>query len=694
MIKLKSLLTEGRENSNCWLSPAGRVIPVEDTHSTTAIRIGKVLGYRRGEELEELFHRGYQRVTWMYDGSLLVNNPIKPPNEKQISKLKDIAVEGNHQTIEYDNEHDKPKILWSYQDVLQEGRDTRGYWIYPSVLLFEFLNKDAVKTILQRFNKEKFVDDILKLDPTPNLVYSPRLAKFFAEKRSESDDRFFKTLESYFKKFLILKNKKLIRGKESDINSFKRFEDFHNYIDSQENKLTLHKKQTLAPVDPQDAEEVIPDSSVKVFGVNINKKDVTYMDSNVIVVRADNAKKSIEYGNKFSNWCTAKKTGNLFYTYRFDNEETMYFVYFPNKNINDNESVLHFGVDEDGKISYTDRTNKETDQTLKWLINKFPELKPAYENNAFEFKPLSHAEIKIKELGDDISLETFRSLSLEERTMWLQAEDRDIGVDIWNELSDELKNYYVYDFKNREDDVDEEIFTNIKGTPYYRTYIKSLVTRMLSENKLNSPHEYLIAKQTDNEKLNKVYSKHKKSVEDQTLKYLNILLKDGELKPGDTVPHLKVSVFLNNIDMFELPFRFTTVDEHFSCFNNNLTSLQGAPQTMGGSFVCFNNNLTSLQGAPQSVGGGFSCAYNNLTSLQGAPQTVGGNFSCTYNNLTSLQGAPRSVNGNFSCAYNNLTSLQGAPRRVNGDFDCRYLGKRFTEEEVREVCDVKGNVYV
>ncbi|MFA5754675.1 MAG: hypothetical protein WC905_05030, partial [Patescibacteria group bacterium] len=61
---------------------------------------------------------------------------------------------------------------------------------------------------------------------------------------------------------------------------------------------------------------------------------------------------------------------------------------------------------------------------------------------------------------------------------------------------------------------------------------------------------------------------------------------------------------------------------------------------INGDFYCNNNQLTSLQGAPESVGGDFYCSSNQLTSLQGAPESVGGDFYCYQNHLTSLQGAP------------------------------------------------------
>ena len=45
--------------------------------------------------------------------------------------------------------------------------------------------------------------------------------------------------------------------------------------------------------------------------------------------------------------------------------------------------------------------------------------------------------------------------------------------------------------------------------------------------------------------------------------------------------------------------------------------------TEGGSFSCSNNKLTSLKGAPKEVGANFNCSWNQLTDL-GAPKEVGG----------------------------------------------------------------------
>jgi hypothetical protein len=103
---------------------------------------------------------------------------------------------------------------------------------------------------------------------------------------------------------------------------------------------------------------------------------------------------------------------------------------------------------------------------------------------------------------------------------------------------------------------------------------------------------------------------------------------------------------------------------------------QKIPKRVEGSFDCYNNNLTSLEGAPEYVGGDFTCSDNNLTSLKGAPKYVGGDFRCPDNSLTSLRGAPKYVGGSFNCYRASLASLEGLPEYIGYDFYCDdYLKK-------------------
>ena len=90
----------------------------------------------------------------------------------------------------------------------------------------------------------------------------------------------------------------------------------------------------------------------------------------------------------------------------------------------------------------------------------------------------------------------------------------------------------------------------------------------------------------------------------------------------------------------------------------------------------------------------FICSVNKLTTLENSPKTVGGSFYCGNNQLISLKGAPTYVGGEFGCGNNKLTSLDGAPTYVGGSFNCRYNPVKFTEEQVRAVCDVDGRIYV
>ena len=116
--------------------------------------------------------------------------------------------------------------------------------------------------------------------------------------------------------------------------------------------------------------------------------------------------------------------------------------------------------------------------------------------------------------------------------------------------------------------------------------------------------------------------------------------------------------------------KFGKVSGNFFCDRNQLTTLVGAPKTVGGGFFCSENQLTTLVGAPQTVKEDFNCYGNQLTTLVGAPKTVGGGFYCDRNQLTSLVGAPQTVNRDFSCSNNQLTSLAGAPKTVGEYFHC------------------------
>lgn len=85
-------------------------------------------------------------------------------------------------------------------------------------------------------------------------------------------------------------------------------------------------------------------------------------------------------------------------------------------------------------------------------------------------------------------------------------------------------------------------------------------------------------------------------------------------------------------------------------YNKKLTSMEDMATQVGGKIDLSFNNLTSLKGAPRVTNGGFDVNGNNLTSLEDGPLTVKGNYDCSQNDdLKSLKGAPNTVGGKFMC---------------------------------------------
>ena len=74
--------------------------------------------------------------------------------------------------------------------------------------------------------------------------------------------------------------------------------------------------------------------------------------------------------------------------------------------------------------------------------------------------------------------------------------------------------------------------------------------------------------------------------------------------------------------------------------------------------------------------------------------TVDGDFYCGNNHLTTLENCPKTVSGVFGCSSNFLKSLEGAPKFVGEDFMCRFNPGKFTEKDIRAVCDVKGHIFL
>lgn len=193
----------------------------------------------------------------------------------------------------------------------------------------------------------------------------------------------------------------------------------------------------------------------------------------------------------------------------------------------------------------------------------------------------------------------------------------------------------------------------------------------------------------------------------------NLRLKNYRIE-RDLSVSVKGPVNLKGLKLKKLPILFNTVTRDFDCSDNVLISLEGAPKKIGGRFICNNNNLISLENSPKIVSQSFICNNNMLITLRGCPKEIGGDFNCEHNNLKSLEYGPRKIIGNYFCSYNKLKSLYGSPPIVetfncNNNlletldgiptiikyiFNCSNNKVKFTEDDVKNLTDVKDKIIV
>jgi hypothetical protein len=94
------------------------------------------------------------------------------------------------------------------------------------------------------------------------------------------------------------------------------------------------------------------------------------------------------------------------------------------------------------------------------------------------------------------------------------------------------------------------------------------------------------------------------------------------------------SVYLEKEKLEYLPLKFNYVSGDFHCFNNELKTLEGNPQTVGGGMNCSKNELKTLEGSPKTINGDFDCSYNKLTDLEYFPEVNGSVI--IYGNIVNL----------------------------------------------------------
>ena len=175
------------------------------------------------------------------------------------------------------------------------------------------------------------------------------------------------------------------------------------------------------------------------------------------------------------------------------------------------------------------------------------------------------------------------------------------------------------------------------------------------------------------------------------MKTLKEFLTEGILDIEDNIENLTVESLIEDF-----------IKENYEIRGNLQIKKKGNKYIVStnGTVVVKNKNITELTNDLFEwgvVGVSFSCRNcTSLESLKGAPEKVDGYFNCSRcTSLESLEGAPKKVGRDFYCSgCTSLKDLIGAPKKVGRDFIYNRCGKKFTEEDVRAVCDVEDEIYI
>lgn len=116
MIKLLHLLKEiykVERKIYSWLTPSGAFLPIKYSHgSDAAIFTGNAK-----DPIMDAWKKGYMRIIYMGD-TLVANNEVCPPNDKQKRVLINLANESTFiNKLEYDG-GENSHLLWTINDQL------------------------------------------------------------------------------------------------------------------------------------------------------------------------------------------------------------------------------------------------------------------------------------------------------------------------------------------------------------------------------------------------------------------------------------------------------------------------------------------------------------------------------------------------------------------------------------------------
>lgn len=127
-----------------------------------------------------------------------------------------------------------------------------------------------------------------------------------------------------------------------------------------------------------------------------------------------------------------------------------------------------------------------------------------------------------------------------------------------------------------------------------------------------------------------------------------------------------VILYLDTLDIDDegyamIPYQFGEIEGSFTLVNKNdkMRSLKNGPYQVYDDYSAINLGLTSLEGAPGSVGNAFDVSLNKLTSWEGMPNQVG-ELRVAGNRIKTFTGISKYVKMCGELVFNPSEITSGA----------------------------------
>jgi hypothetical protein len=153
-----------------------------------------------------------------------------------------------------------------------------------------------------------------------------------------------------------------------------------------------------------------------------SSEDTIYDNNNLLILKGNLREKCIQYGGGYK-WCISRTdASNLFYSYRMNKKEPMfYFVFDKDRRKEDRYHAMVIYVDNEGVYNVANAFNHGGDEIMTWsqIISNQPKLRGL--RHLFNSEPLTDEERgDYEKFGKPIDEETYQKFSLKEKYKYLQ----------------------------------------------------------------------------------------------------------------------------------------------------------------------------------------------------------------------------------------------------------------------------------